>query len=421
MCRRVQDGDLARTDAERFLRPVERLVHQDQVGDGQNRCQDGQPQHDAGDRLAGDAVGQQPGGDQPDGCANLLQDAEKRFIEAEPVDGEPLISGADAWRGPEREDHDRRVEDALAGFLVNVRGDSQQHQDHHGHRDYEDQLLIEGQAGDTEDGDDGSERNATAEQAPIRRSALGGFEPHQQRPCHRDQRHDQAEQKHRLVRKDLRQIARQPRDRQDAERERQPPHDLHHAQVAIDGGFVPRRAIGVFARHHLRAHGVGDDVLQYDAGDREQRGQDVNLVRRGEGDPLAGSARQQHQSSRDERGTQEHIDAPLRPKDRHGIDQLAEHHLDGPGQRQPDAEGSEILRGQGERVLDPEAVGNRRDAERPIGEVDHQQRQIGDAELPDRRNECRFYPCAPRLVRVGRADSAFRYGHGMMNSAQRNA
>ena len=43
--------------------------------------------------------------------------------------------------------------------------------------------------------------------------------------------------------------------------ERQPAQHLHHAEVVVDLGLRARAAVGIDARHHLRAHGVGDDVL----------------------------------------------------------------------------------------------------------------------------------------------------------------
>ncbi len=71
------------------------------------------------------------------------------------------------------------------------------------------------------------------------------------------------------------------------ERQRETAQDLHHAEILVDVGLVARRAVGMRARHDLRAHGVGDDVLQHDADDGQKLRRDVEHLGRRERDPLS--------------------------------------------------------------------------------------------------------------------------------------
>src|SRR5690606_5501517 len=84
--------------------------------------------------------------------------------------------------------------------------------------------------------------------------------------------------------------------------------------------------------------------------------------------------------------------APLRAHDGDGIDELAEHHLHRPRQRQPDVESGKFHRTERQRLLDPEAFRNRDQAQRAVGEIDHHQRQISETEGPDRIEERVFGP-----------------------------
>ena len=75
----------------------------------------------------------------------------------------------------------------------------------------------------------------------------------------------------------------------------------------------------------------------------------------------------------------EHVGAPLRSQQRNGVDQLAEHHLHRPRQAEPDRQGGQLGRRPGERLLDPERLGDGGQPHGAVGEVDHQQRQILEA------------------------------------------
>ena len=113
-----------------------------------------------------------------------------------------------------------------------------------------------------------------------------------------------------------------------------------------------------------------------------------------------GGARQRHEAERDEAAAEEDVGAALRAEDRHAIHELAHHHLGDPGQLQPYREGGELGGRQGERLPDPELVGDGDDAERARGEIDAQQRQIGETEAPERRQQRRLERAAGEAARA---------------------
>ena len=155
-----------------------------------------------------------------------------------------------------------------------------------------------------------------------------------------------------------------------------------------------RGAVGALAFDNLRGHGVGDHVLQDDADDDEKLRGDVKRVLAGEGDPAACRAGKNDEPGGDEARANIDIGATLRAEDRHRVGQLAEHHLDGPGQRQPDGDGSELSRREGQRFLDPERLGDGDEPKRAIGEIDHEQRQIAEPHGADRGENRRPQPVA---------------------------
>jgi hypothetical protein len=66
---------------------------------------------------------------------------------------------------------------------------------------------------------------------------------------------------------------------------------------------------------------------------------------------------------------------------------LAEHHFHRPRQAEPDAYSGKLRRGERQTLLDPHVATHVDDAEGAVGEVDHQQRQIGAAEAEQRPHE----------------------------------
>ena len=206
-------------------------------------------------------------------------------------------------------------------------------------------------------------------------------------PSHRYGRNDQSEQKDRLAIEDARQPAGSSGHRQDAGRQRQAADHLHHAELGAHLLVRPGIAGDVAASDDLGRHGVGDHVLHDGADDDQHRAEKVEMVGAGEGYPSAGGAREREHSACRQGRADEDIGPALRAEDGHAVDQLAEHHLDGPGQGQPDADPGELGRVQGQLLLDPHVAADVDDAQRAIGEIDHHQRQIGEAEALDRSQQ----------------------------------
>lgn len=202
---------------------------------------------------------------------------------------------------------------------------------------------------------------------------------------HRDGGHHEAEQKHGLVAENLCEPPGEPRHGENAGPEREPPEHLHEAEFPLDLLQRLRGAIRMRALDHLRGHSVGNHVLQHDADDDEELRHDIERILAGEADPAAGGAGENDEARGDERGSHIHIGPALGAEHRHGIDELAEDHLDGPGQREPNGDGSKLCRRQSERFLDPERLGDGDEAERAIGVIDHEQRQIAEPHGADRR------------------------------------
>ena len=120
---------------------------------------------------------------------------------------------------------------------------------------------------------------------------------------------------------------------------------------------------------------------------RQKRGDDVEPIGRQHRDPSPRGAGQKHEADGDHPGTDEHVDAPLRAQQRHGVDQLAEHHLYGPGQREPHRQRGQLGRCPGQALLDPESLGDGGEPHGAVGEIDHQQRQIFAAHGAHRRQQ----------------------------------
>jgi len=268
----------------------------------------------------------------------------------------------------------------------------------------EHRLLTEWQAGERNRRHGEPEHEASAQDAPVRRPAFAGLELHEQGAAGRDHRYREADQEHGLVGQDLREPAARAGDQEGPGGERQPSQDLHHAEVVIDVGFRARASILLGARHDLRAHGVGDDILQHDADDDEKLRCDIKMLGGRERDPLSGGTREQDEAAGNEARADVDVGAPLRAEYRHAVDELAEHHFHRPRQRQPDTELGQRRRRERQRLLDPEAVGDGDQAQRAISEVHHEERPIdrphgthrrqqralgGPPQVLDRRCRCR--------------------------------
>ena len=185
-----------------------------------------------------------------------------------------------------------------------------------------------------------AEGDAAAEDAPVGRSALAGLEPHEQGAGDRDHRHDEAaagtpsRRRHTAPASPERPAtAKMPKESASRPSTCTMPRSW---SISALGRGLPS---GLVRAHHLGAHGVGDHVLDDDAGHAQQRGDHVELVgvQAVIQPPAAPASSTKLIAIR--RGAEEHVGAPLRAQQRHGVDELAEHHLHGPRQGEPDRQG----------------------------------------------------------------------------------
>ena len=220
---------------------------------------------------------------------------------------------------------------------------------------------------------------AAAEDAPVHGSANGAVEANKERPGHRNCGDGEAQQKDRLIAEDLSEPAREARDGENAGPERQPTEHLNEPELALNLRLGARRAVGALAIDDLRGHGVGNHVLDDDAKDDEKLRGDIKDVLIGKRDPAAGGAGKGDKARGNEGGADKDVSAALRTEDRHGIGKLPEHHLDGPGQRDPDRNGGELRGAQGQRFLDPECLGDGHETECAVSEINHEEGQVAPA------------------------------------------
>ena len=331
----------------------------------------------------------------------MRQRTEESFIEAEHVDGEPAIALPHAGRGAKDENDDRGEEDLALGIRVQLIDHAKQHGDHNRHGNEKDQFLVVRHAAEPEPRHNHTEGRAAAKNAPVDRFDGDIFQPHQQRAQYRYGGHAQPEQEHGLVGIKLRQQAAEARHGKYAERQSQPAQNLDHAEIMPDVGFRPRASIFVFAIHHFSAHGVRHHILEHDADDDQQFRRDVEHIEGKVRIPAARGPGEDQQPNGNQRCPGKHVYTTLRPEQGHRIHDLPEHHLDGPGQRQPDAERGEAGRRHVKRLLDPEAFGNADQPQRAIGKIDHEERQIAQPHRLNRRDQRRLEALGKR-ARHGR-------------------
>ena len=296
--------------------------------------------------------------------------------------------------------------------FVEIPGDAGKHQRDDGERDGKDELLAERHAAQPNGDDCQAEHEAAAENAPIDRPRRGAVETDQERAGERDGGHGEPKQKDRLVAQDLREPAREARDRQDPRPQREPTQHLDQTQLAIDFRFRSRRSIGAHTLHHFRGHGVGDDVLKHDADHDHELRRHIERVLAGEGDPAAGRAGESDHSRGDEARADEHIDATLGAENWNGVGELPEHHLHGPRQGQPHGERGQFRRREGECLLHPKGLGNTDESQRAIGVIDHEQRQIAQAHGADGRHQRRLQSVEQRPPLSGFSLRCSRHGLG---------
>ena len=232
-----------------------------------------------------------------------------------------------------------------------------------------------------------AERDAAAEDAPVDGAAFGGFRSAQEHARDRNRRDDQADQENRLARHQVGKPSGQPRDRENAARDREAAEHLHHAELDPHHVVRPFLAGLVGARDDLRRHRVRHHVLHHGADGQQQRAHDVEMIGTGECEPSAGGACEDEQTGGHEGCADQDVGFPLRAEDRHGVDQFAEHHLDGPGQHQPHGDAGEFRRREREAFLDPEIARHVDQADRAVGEIHHDHRHVARPERLDRPHD----------------------------------
>ena len=149
----------------------------------------------------------------------------------------------------------------------------------------------------------------------------------------------------------------------------------------------------------LGRHRIGDHVLDDGADHDQHRPENIEVIRAGERDPSAGGAGERQHPGGGGGGADEDVSLALRAEDGNAVDQFAEHHLDGPWQAEPHRDPGQLGRAQRQPLLDPHVAADVDQSQRAIGEIDHRQRQVGQAEAPDRPQQRRQPQQAVRLDR----------------------
>ena len=293
-------------------------------GSDRMRAEDREPQQHLGHRLARDARRRASrAATMADAGADLAEHAEERLVEAQHVDGEPGVAVADAGHGAEGEDDDGGKGDAHAGGVVDLLRHAGQHPDHHGHRDDEDDLLAVG---------DAARAPSTVTTAPktmppprMRQSigaALAGLEPHEQGAGDGDQRGRSGRAGTPCRRRDtapaIRRGRRRRRCRTTAPAGRAPAPCRGRGRSPASGAGVPsglvRGTTSVLMASATTSCSTTPVTLISEAMTKM-------LVGGQHRDPAAGGARQQDEDEGDQAGADEHVGAPLRAEQRHGVDQ----------------------------------------------------------------------------------------------------
>ena len=190
---------------------------------------------------------------------------------------------------------------------------------------------------------------------------------------------DEPEQKDRRPAEEAREPARRAGDREDAERQREAAEHLHQAEFSADVVLGARVSGVIGAWHDLGRHRVRDHVLDQRSDHDQQRAEQIGLLRLRELQRAGGRGREDKHAAGRERGADQDVGAALRAEDRDTVDKLAEDHLHGPRQAQPYAETGKLGRAELETFLDPHVARDVDEPERPIREIDHDQREVAAA------------------------------------------
>ncbi len=167
----------------------------------------------------------------------------------------------------------------------------------------------------------------------------------------------------------------EPADQGDA------PQRLHRGVHELALVLGHGRAVGRHARHGLHGHRIGDHVLD-DVADRgEQHRQHVPRLGRHHRRHRRAIGQEPHHDQHargDQPCAEEHEPALPAPDEVH---EMAERHLERPGDAGPESQRREEGGGEAEVVLDEEGADDAGQARDAVGHVDHQRREIGEAQL----------------------------------------
>ena len=232
--------------------------------------------------------------------AGLAQDAVELLVEFQDVERPPEIAVADRRRRAEREDDDGGVEDRHPRLVIEIARDEHQHGADHAHRDHEDDLLRVGHAAERKRQHGGAEHEPAAEDAPVdrraarlfprgsapRRSARSAGSPARSGTPSRAKTD-------RPARPTIRRPPAMPTDSDSRPSTCTMPSSAAHFRRPAWA-----RRSRVDARHHFGRHRIRDHVLDDGAEHDQQRAEHIELVRRQEGEPAAGGARERDQPGR---------------------------------------------------------------------------------------------------------------------------
>ena len=351
---------------------------------------------------------------------------EELLVEPQRIDHPPGLSRPRAGHGPKHKDDDGGPQQypPRLGFERPHEPGDQEHHDGHGAE--EDDLLVVWDISEAHDQGEGHEDQAAAQDPPVGRGQLGtpvdhllgggvvvavGAQALELAPLEHPAEDDAGDRGH-----------------WDQEREFIDPdigaellglvHGLYaveqedveqgHEDTAADDGDPPQGlhggvheplglgregvAVPIDRRDRLHRHGIGHHVLDHIARGRQKHAQDVPGRHRHQGAHGLGPGEQaQHdqQARGDQRGPQIDQGGLVAPDQVH---QVADGHLQRPGDHGPEAQGRQELRREAEVVLDEEGPDDGRQARDPRRQIDHQRGQIGQAQLPPQLQDVAVEP-----------------------------
>ena len=387
---------------------MQAVVHADH-----RRIEEGADQGQKGDHVGDGAfrheAPEQKHAEQCQAAADQRQDGQKTLVETELVDHPPGFAGARQRHGAVDEDDDRRAHQYPPRGRIQHPHQACHQEQHNYHGPGENDLFVIGQLAQPDGNREQHEHQAADQDPPVRRRALGLAADHgpglrarvalaaqarqvaQLQPAaqghaeYRDQGNQQGELEdidvdlrlvclgHGLDAAELVDVEQRHRDA--AADNGDPPQRLHGGVHQAQARRVDGLAGVVDARYRFHGHGVDDYVLHHVADRGEQGAGDVPRRQRhdlGHARRLAEQADHDQQAERDQPGAEEHQPGLESPDEIH---QVAERHLERPGDVGPEQQGGEEFRRQAQVVLDEEGADNAGQTGNAVGGIDHQRGQ----------------------------------------------